>query len=63
MADIVIKNGIVVTMNNEKLILKNGGLAIEDDRIIDIGKSENIQKEYSADVELDAKGKLSSQVS
>jgi 5-methylthioadenosine/S-adenosylhomocysteine deaminase len=58
MADIVIKNGIVVTMNNEKLILKNGGLAIEDDRIIDIGKSENIQKEYSADVELDAKGKV-----
>jgi len=57
MADIVIKNGIVITMNEEKLILKNGGLAIEEDKIIDVGDSERIRKQYSADIELDAKGK------
>jgi 5-methylthioadenosine/S-adenosylhomocysteine deaminase len=57
MADIVIKNGIIVTMNEEKILLKNGGLAIEKDKIIDVGESERIHKEYPADVELDARGK------
>lgn len=57
MADIVVKNGLIVTMNEENLILKNGGLAIEEDKIIDVGDSERIRKQYSADIELDAKGK------
>lgn len=58
MVDIVIKNGIIVTMNEDKRILKDGGLAIEEDRIVDIGDSKRIEKDYTADVELDAKGKV-----
>lgn len=58
MADIVIKKGIIVTMNEDKRILKNGGLAIEHGRIVDVGDSERIETDYSADIELDAKGKV-----
>jgi 5-methylthioadenosine/S-adenosylhomocysteine deaminase len=58
MADIVIKNGTIVTMNEDEQILKNGGLAVEDGRIVDIGDSEKIETDYSADVELDATGKV-----
>jgi 5-methylthioadenosine/S-adenosylhomocysteine deaminase len=57
MVDIVIKNGIIVTMNEDRRILKDGGLAIEDGRIVDIGDSERIEKDYSADVKLNARGK------
>jgi 5-methylthioadenosine/S-adenosylhomocysteine deaminase len=57
MVDIVIKNGIIVTMNEDRRILKDGGLAIEDGRIVDIGDSERIEKDYSADAKLNARGK------
>jgi len=57
MADIVIKNGIIVTMDKDDVILKNGGLAIEDDTIIDVDENEQLMKRYSADVVIDAKGK------
>lgn len=57
MVDIIIKNGIIVTMNKDRMILKNGGVAIEGDRIVDVDQSENLAKKYSADMIIDAKGK------
>ncbi|MDI6655026.1 MAG: amidohydrolase family protein [Candidatus Hydrothermarchaeota archaeon] len=37
--DILIKNGIVVTMDNQRRILKNFSVAIDDGRIVEIGES------------------------
>lgn len=57
MVDILIKGGSVLTMNKERKIIKNGYIAIEKDKIIDIGEERNC-KGYHADKILDAKNKV-----
>jgi 5-methylthioadenosine/S-adenosylhomocysteine deaminase len=57
MADILIRNGIIVPMSGQKRIINDGAVAIEDDRIIAVGKTEEVVKLHSSDVEVDAKGK------
>ncbi len=52
--DIIIRNAILVTMDDRRRILKNFSLAIEDGRIVEI--SEKIKCE--ADFEIDANGKV-----
>ncbi len=52
--DILIKNGIVVAMDNQRRILKNFSVAISDGRIVEIG--EKIKGE--ADVVIDASKKI-----
>jgi len=55
---IFIKNGLLITMNPNKQIIKNGSVAIKNDRIVAIGKTEDLKKEYSnADFIIDAKNK------
>ncbi|MEM3506659.1 MAG: amidohydrolase [Candidatus Bathyarchaeia archaeon] len=56
--DIIIKDGIIITMNRERRILKNGAIAIEGNRIVDIGKTEDLEKKYKADKKIDAKGMI-----
>ncbi|MCK4477071.1 amidohydrolase [Candidatus Bathyarchaeota archaeon] len=58
MVDILIRNGIVVTMDKEKRIFKDGALAIEGDGIIDVGSSVELEKKYSPNREIDARGKV-----
>ena len=58
LADLLLKNALVVTADRNSSIFKNGGLVIENGRIIDIGQSERIEKDYSADAELDCKEKV-----
>ncbi len=52
--DVVIKNGIIITMNKERAILKNFSIGIEDGRIIEI--AEKIKGE--ADFVIDASKKI-----
>lgn len=52
--DILIKNGILITMDNQRRILKNFSVAIEGGRIVEIGES--IKGE--ADAIIDAKKKI-----
>lgn len=52
--DIIIENGLLVTMDQERRILKNHSIAIENGEIIEISK--DIQGE--AEIKIDAKGKL-----
>lgn len=52
--DILIKNGILVTMNKESRVLKNFSMAIDDGRIIEIGH--DIRRD--ADFVLDARNKI-----
>ena len=53
---ILIKNGIVVTMNPSIGIIKNGAVAIEGDKILDVGNSERLKKEYKTDIVVEASG-------
>lgn len=52
MPTVLIKNARIVTMNEKREVL-DGGLLVRDDRIACIGRGE-----FSADIEIDAKGAL-----
>ena len=46
MAKHVLKNGIIVTVNKEREILYNGAIAIEGNKIADIGESRELEEKY-----------------
>jgi 5-methylthioadenosine/S-adenosylhomocysteine deaminase len=52
--DILIKNGIVVTMDSRETVIKNGAVAITGDRIADIGPEDKFS-DYHAGKVIDAK--------
>lgn len=56
MADLLIINGLVVTLDNQRRIIENGAVAVEGNRIVAIGKSDKITREYQADKVIDADG-------
>ena len=56
MADILITNGNVVTMDSNRRVIENGAIAIENELIIDVGESEEIEASHKADVVIDAEG-------
>ena len=59
MDTILIKNaGWVVTMDPGRRIFADGAVAIEDDRIVEVGKSDLLAPKYKAQKVIDAAGKL-----
>ena len=56
MVDLLIKNGILLTMDARRRIIRGGSVAINDGRIVDIGKTDRLSL-HEADREIDAKGK------
>ncbi len=54
MCDILIKNAYVVTMDSNDRILKDAAIAIEGNRILDIGPSKEIIASYDAKEEINA---------
>ena len=54
-ADIIIKNGQILTINKEMEIIQKGVVIIKAGKIIAVGKKRYLQK-YSAKKEIDAKG-------
>ncbi len=54
---ILIKNGYVLTLNPNRKIFAKGSVYIENDRIVEVGKTEEL-KEYSSDVLIDAKNMI-----
>jgi len=52
--DLLVQNGIVLTMNPQKEILKDGVLAIHNGKIIDIGSIKKIGQTYKAKKIIDA---------
>ncbi len=57
MGRILIKNGTVITMDPHRRIIKNGAVAIENDRIVDIAKSDNL-RDFQAEKVFDAKERI-----
>jgi 5-methylthioadenosine/S-adenosylhomocysteine deaminase len=55
--DLLIHNGLIVTMNPEGKIWGEGALAIKGDRIQDIGPQDNLLKSYPDIPKMDASGK------
>lgn len=56
--DILITKSIVITMNEERQIIKDGAVAIEKDKIVDVGQSSEIEKKYKAGYVVNAKDKI-----
>lgn len=54
---ILIKNGMVITVDKDRRVLMSGAVAVENDRIIEVGETENIAKNYDSDIIIDA-GKM-----
>ncbi len=52
MTSILIRNGFIVTMNDERKVYKRGNLYIEDDRIVSVGEQVDVSSpEYVIDAE------------
>src|SRR5258705_3347987 len=59
MSKTLVRNaGWVVTMDPERRIIADGAVAIEDDRIVAVGKSAEGGKSFRPDREIDAREKL-----
>lgn len=54
----IIKNGYVVSMDDEMKVFRNGSVVYEEDRIIEVGKTEDILGKYSSEDVIDAKGMM-----
>jgi cytosine/adenosine deaminase-related metal-dependent hydrolase len=53
--DLLIRNAIIVTMDGDRRIFKDGALAVTADRIIDIGQSADLQAKYEAKATIDGR--------
>ena len=53
-SSILIENGAIITMDPIRRIIMNGSLYIENDRIIDVGESQEMKNKYSGDLIIDA---------
>jgi cytosine/adenosine deaminase-related metal-dependent hydrolase len=56
--DILIENGILITMDKKRSIIRNGAIAVRDKDIVAIGKTEDLRKEYKNSKIIDATNKL-----
>ena len=48
MNDIIIDSGLIITLDRNRRILRNGSVVIKDERIIAVDKSEKISEIYPA---------------
>lgn len=58
MADIIITNGIVVTMDPQRRVIENGAVAIDKDRIVAVGTTEEVLAAHRATTTIDASRKI-----
>ncbi len=58
MADILIVNGIVVTLDGERRVIEDGAVAITGDKITAVGATADVIASHAAPTVIDAKGKV-----
>lgn len=56
--DLLVLNGTLVTMDKERRVIPDAGIAIENGRIVAVGSRMEITRAYSAPQSVDATGKL-----
>jgi 5-methylthioadenosine/S-adenosylhomocysteine deaminase len=54
LADILIKHGILIPMDPNHSIIEDAAVAIQGDKILDTGKTEELVKRHDADIVIDA---------
>ena len=57
-ADLLILNGIVLTMDKRHRVIESGGIAIINSKIAELGEVGAIKEKYSSEIVIDAEGKL-----
>lgn len=57
-ADVLILGGTIVTMDEQRRVLRDGGIAIVQGRILAVGTRNEIQKSYTANQTIDATNKI-----
>lgn len=55
MADLLIKNGIVITMDPKRRIIEDGAVAVEGDRIVAVGPTEEVAYAHEGKKVIDAR--------
>ena len=58
MIDLLIKNGIIVTMDSNRRILERHSLAIDEGRIVEIARTEDLEQRYPRVESVDAMGQI-----
>jgi 5-methylthioadenosine/S-adenosylhomocysteine deaminase len=56
--DLIVGGDLVLTLDEQGRILRNGALAVSDGRIVDIGPAGEIEARWSATTHVDGKGRL-----
>ncbi|MDA0261763.1 MAG: amidohydrolase family protein [Proteobacteria bacterium] len=56
--DIVVTGGLVVTMDTERRLIRDGAVAVKDGAIAGVGKAAQIARDFTAAETIDARGKL-----
>jgi 5-methylthioadenosine/S-adenosylhomocysteine deaminase len=56
--DVLVNGGMIVTMDGDRLILEDGAVAVKGDVISAIGFRTDLEKKYTPDQTIDARGKL-----
>ncbi|MFH1822062.1 MAG: hypothetical protein ABH852_06495 [Methanobacteriota archaeon] len=55
---LLIKNGIIVTVNKKNQIIRDGAIYVEEGMIKDLGRTRELKKKYRADEVIDASRKI-----
>jgi 5-methylthioadenosine/S-adenosylhomocysteine deaminase len=56
--DLLIEGGTIITVNKRREIIEDGALAIDEGRIVAVGKKDDVRRIGKADKVLDARGKV-----
>jgi len=55
---ILIKGGLLVTMNPERRVIENGAVAVDGERIVDVGLTRDVEARQRVDEVVEARGKI-----
>src|SRR5437763_17217774 len=55
--DLIVSGGTVVTMDRERHVIEDGAVAVERGRIVAVGKSSDIARQYAAREGINATGR------
>ncbi|MFQ5822141.1 MAG: amidohydrolase family protein, partial [Candidatus Heimdallarchaeota archaeon] len=58
MSDILIRDGLVVTMNERRDIIESGSVLIQNNKITVVGKTDEVVSKFQGDKVLEARGKI-----
>ena len=58
MIDLLIKNGILVTMDAKRRILEGYAVAVEAGRVVEVDRTENLERKHSRAEAIDATGRI-----